>query len=479
MGEPPSNLYDDFINSAIVVAMKFPVTWSKRKGILLACAFFAPLLAWTIWERVVDIRFKPLLVTGTLQAKEIAVGSKVGGRIKTIAVREGQEIKLGDVILTFETPELDARAQQLKDQIAMQQAELKELLNGPRPNEIAAARAALAEAGAQHQMMIRGYRKEEIESSIHKRHEAKANLDLLRTGYRKEDIQRECDIMEEAHVRADWLYKDWKRYEQLADEGAISRRDAEDLKSKYDAAQRVYLAAKQSYAKMKSGPRQEEITAAQERFNSLVEQERLMLRGYRPEEIEVAKQRYLSAKAHLELLIEGTRFERIERARASLNRDEAVLSELEAQLKDKVVLAPADSEVSVMDLHIGELIPPNKAVATLTRLDDVWTRVYIPTRELARIATGQTVDVHVDAFPGRVFKGKIVQIPGMAEFTPRNIQTAEERSQQVFGLKVQLDNPDHLLRGGMNAEVVLPPIYGPLAGPRIAGVGNGRSNSSR
>lgn len=459
--------------------MRFPVSWSKRRTILLASALFAPILAWTIWERMIDIRYKPLLVTGTLQAKEIAIGSKVGGRIKIINVREGQEVKQGDVILEFEVPELEARAQQLKDQISIQRAELKELLNGPRPNEIAQARAACAEAKAQHQMMMRGYRKEEIESSIHKRHEAQAHLDLLTAGYRKEDIEREHDMMEEAHIRAEWLHKDWKRYEQLASEGAISRRDAEDLKSKYDAAQCLYLAAKQAYAKLKSGPRHEEVTAAQERLNSLVEQEDLMLRGYRPEEIEAAKQRYLSAKAHLDLLLEGTRIERIEKARAALKRDEAVLAELEAQLKDRLVVAPAPSEVSVMDLHKGELIPANKAVATLTRLDDVWTRVYIPTRELARVSTGQIVELRVDAFPGRVFKGRVVQIPGMAEFTPRNIQTAEERSQQVFGLKVQLDNPDHTLRGGMNAEIVLPPIYGPLAGPRIAGVGNGSSNNAR
>lgn len=75
---------------------------------------------------------------------------------------------------------------------------------------------------------------------------------------------------------------------------------------------------------------------------------------------------------------------------------------------------------------------------------------------------GQVIKIKADAFPSRSFDGKIVQIPSVAEFTPRNVQTAEERSAQVFGLKIKIDNKERLLRGGMNAEITLPPVQGPF-----------------
>jgi HlyD family secretion protein len=114
-----------------------------------------------------------------------------------------------------------------------------------------------------------------------------------------------------------------------------------------------------------------------------------------------------------------------------------------------------------MDLHSGEVIAPQKSIATLTRLDEVWTRAYVPEKELGRVRVGQNVEVRVDAFPNKSFKGKIVQIPSVAEFTPRNVQTADERSAQVFGLKITIANKEHLLRGGMNATISLPPADQP------------------
>lgn len=453
------------------------LNWTKRKGVILACIAFVPLTLWIVWERMVDIRYKPITATGTIQAKEIAVASKVGGRIAQIRVKEGQEVKQGDVIIEFEIPELEARERQCKSQVEMNRAELEELVNGPRPVEIDEAKAAALETEEHYLMLKRGYRQEDVQRAIDNRKEAQANLALLLAGYRKEDISHARSVMEEALIRTQWLQKDQKRFETLASEGAVSLREAEDVKSRFDATKRLYLAAKQNYEKQKNGPRVEEINAARARLEEKQDQEELFRKGYRPEEIEAARQEFIAKQAHLDLLLEGTRRERLEKARAQLKQAEAMLSEVQAQVQDKVIVAPAPSEVSIMDLHKGELVAPNKSVVTLTRLDDVWTRVYMPARELARVSMGQEVDVKVDSFPRRIFKGHIVQIPSVAEFTPRNVQTAEERSAQVFGLKVQIENPDHVLRGGMNAEISFLPVTGPLANTRLAGHDHGRSNS--
>lgn len=449
--------------------------WKKRNKVTVLCLAVIPLSMWLMWERMIDIRYKPIKVTGTIQAKEIAVASKIGGRILSLKVREGQEVKAGDVILEFEEPELEARKRQLTDQIEMYRAQLKEMINGPRPKEILEAKAACEEAQAKYDLLREGYRIEDIQKAKDNREEAEANLQLLERGYRKEDVARAKAVMDECRIRAEWYLKDALRYERLAREGAISKRDAEDLRIRYCTAQRIYLAAKQEFEKQTRGPRTEEIRAARERLESLQNEEKRMTKGFRKEEIEAGRQEYLARKAHYDLLLEGTRQEQIEIAQANLKRAEATLEELDAQLKDRCIIAPALSEVSVMDLHKGELIPANKSVITLTRLDDVWTRVYIPARELARVSMDMHVDVKVDSFPGRVFKGRVVQIPSVAEFTPRNVQTAEERSAQVFGLKIQIDNPHRLLRGGMNAEIIFPPVTGPFT--TIAGNNNGKSNS--
>ena len=167
-------------------------------------------------------------------------------------------------------------------------------------------------------------------------------------------------------------------------------------------------------------------------------------------------QQYVQAKAALDLLSEGTRYEQVAQSKAALAESKAALAELDAQLEDKTICAPADAEVSVMDLHRGQILAANKPVLKLTRLDNMWIRVYIPEHELSRVHIGQNVELKADSYPGNIFHGKIVQIPSTAEFTPRNIQTSEERASQVFGLKVNIDNRQRLLRGGMNAEIVLP-----------------------
>ncbi len=431
-----------------------------RRAIVISVVVL-PTILWAIWYGLFDLKNRPIVVTGTIQAKEIPVGSKVGGRLLKVMVQEGQMVAAGQALVEFDVPELDARRKQLCAQIAQDEAHLLELKNGPRLAEIDKARAAESQHMANWQMLKNGYRLEDVSKTRALRKEAERNLALLVAGYRKEEITQSKELMEQAKVHLDFAEKDTARYKLLASQGAVSTRDADDADTKMASARELYQAAQANYQKMKAGPRLDEIRAARERLNAAAAQESMMLRGPRSEEIEMAKQQYLQSKHTRALLEQGTRYEQVRHAEAKLLQAKAVLAELDAQLKDRTVLAPCNAEVSVMDLHAGEIIPANKTLATLTRLDTIWTRVYLPERELARVRIGQEVTVKVDAYRKRSFTGKIVQIPGVAEFTPRNVQTPEERSAQVFGLKINIDNRDLVLRGGMNAEVTLPPVEGP------------------
>jgi len=157
-----------------------------------------------------------------------------------------------------------------------------------------------------------------------------------------------------------------------------------------------------------------------------------------------------AAKSRYDLLLAGTRPEQIAQARADL-------AELETQIKEMKVSAPSDCTLEVLSVKVGDVLGPNQPVATLL-LPHIWVRVFVPATWLARIKVGDAAKVRVDGYPGRDFSGVVEQVAREAEFTPRNVQTAEERVKQVFGIKVRLDNSSGDLRAGMSADVSFPNV---------------------
>ena len=116
--------------------------------------------------------------------------------------------------------------------------------------------------------------------------------------------------------------------------------------------------------------------------------------------------------------------------------------------------APTAGTVEVLDLRPGDLVAPNQPVARLLEPGQLWVRVYVPEPSLGRVRVGQKAHLRVDAFPGREFPGRIVEISNQAEYTPRNVQTLEQRMDQVFGAKVAVENAPEL-KPGMAALVRL------------------------
>ena len=157
-----------------------------------------------------------------------------------------------------------------------------------------------------------------------------------------------------------------------------------------------------------------------------------------------------AAKSRYDLLLAGTRPEQIAQARADL-------AELDTQIKEMKVSAPSDCTLEVLSVKVGDVLGPNQPVATLL-LPHIWVRVFVPATWLARIKVGDAAKVRVDGYPGRDFSGVVEQVAREAEFTPRNVQTAEERVKQVFGIKVRLDNSSGDLRAGMSADVSFPNV---------------------
>jgi HlyD family secretion protein len=145
-------------------------------------------------------------------------------------------------------------------------------------------------------------------------------------------------------------------------------------------------------------------------------------------------------------------------AKMRIAQARAQLADIDSQLAEMQVVAPADSILEVLSVKVGDVLPANHEVATLLLTGHLWVRVYVPESWLGLIKLGEQVRVRVDSFPHTDFEGVVEQINRQAEFTPRNVQTVADRIKQVFGVKIRLPSDDDRLRAGMSADVYFPRV---------------------
>jgi RND family efflux transporter MFP subunit len=141
-------------------------------------------------------------------------------------------------------------------------------------------------------------------------------------------------------------------------------------------------------------------------------------------------------------------------ARATESLRKAELEQIAEQIKELKILSPCDGVVQAVDLQPGDLVAPNAPVLSLLDMSHLWVRTYIPENRL-NVQKDQKVTITIDSFPDRTFAGHVTFVSPQAEFTPNNVQTPEERSKQVFRIKVALDEGLDILRAGMTADVWL------------------------
>jgi HlyD family secretion protein len=344
-----------------------------------------------------------LKLSGTVEADEIHVGSKIGGRIAEVLVREGQEVTQDQAIIRFESFDLDARRADAVAAVAGAEANLQKMMALSRPEEIAEARAQ-AEA-------------------------AQMNLEIARNGPRKQEIAAARAELDGANADYEVSRLNLERLSKLSASGVASRQDYDNAKAEFD----------------RSSSRRE---SARQRLD-------LLLAGTRSEEVARAEREYQQAAARRQLVERGARREDIQAAQAQLDRARATLQQVETQFAELEVHSPSNAFVEVLRVRPGDLINPNSPVATLVETDRLWVRVYVPEPEMGHVQLEKEVAVTVDTFPNESFTGRIEHISSRGEFTPRNVQTREERTHQVFAVRVRLTDNSHRLRAGMAADVVV------------------------
>jgi HlyD family secretion protein len=306
----------------------------KRWLILAVVAAFAA--GGAVWATRRANRARPLVLSGSIEARDVEIGSLMGGRILRVLVDEGATVKAGQPIVEFETDLIDLQIAQQEARVAQSKAALAKALRGPRTEEIARARA-----------------------------------------------QHQNDERERVRQKA------------MLDSGIVG-------KQSYDAAATAEETSAQTLSELETGTRPEDIEAA----------------------------------------------------RAALNADEKQLGYLHRQRQETTVSAPADGVIESMDLRPGDLVAANQPVAKMLEPSQLWVRVFVPEPELGRVKVGQTAMLTVDTFPKREFPGKVIEIRTQSEYTPRNVQTLDQRMDQVFGVKVGID-PAPELKPGMAASVRL------------------------
>jgi HlyD family secretion protein len=154
-------------------------------------------------------------------------------------------------------------------------------------------------------------------------------------------------------------------------------------------------------------------------------------------------------------LVEGTRKEELDVDRSNVRQAHQNLEMSRIRLSYTVLRAPFNGIVLVRQAELGEVVSPGAPVVTLADLDHIWLRVYLPETDLGKVHWGQGVDVRTDTYPGKVYRGHISLISSEAEFTPKSVQTEQERVTLVYRIKVDVENPNHELKPGMPADAYI------------------------
>jgi HlyD family secretion protein len=255
----------------------------------------------------------------------------------------------------------------------------------------------------------------------------------------------------------------------------VARLDSSETEARRAQAAASLAAAKAHLAELESGFRSEEVAQARAAFAAAgdrvtdaqrdLERTRTLFEGKAVSRealdkaqlaVDLSHSQRDQAAEQLRLLESGQRRETIEAARAQASAAEAVVSTLDATLANYRIVAPFSGVVTVRHREPGEIVPAGAAVVTLLDPGDRWVRIYVPENRLGAVHLGEPATITSDTFPGKRYEGAVSYIASEAEFTPKNVQTTEERVRLVYAVKVRIRGDEALeLKPGLPADVEL------------------------
>ncbi|MCA9191697.1 MAG: HlyD family efflux transporter periplasmic adaptor subunit [Planctomycetales bacterium] len=339
--------------------------------------------------------------SGHVEADEIRLGSRVGGRVLQVLVQEGEVVSPGQALVRLDPFDLLERLKEAQFQLSARQAELQRVQSGFRPEEKAEAQARVGQA--------------------------QAVLDRLNNGPTEQEIEAARAQVQSAAAEEQVAAENFARARELIANAAISQQELDAARERYTQGSALLRAAQAVLSELEIGTREELVREAEQHLEELKQRAQIINDGYRTEEITQAE--------------------------ALRDASQAAVNALQLQVQELEIVSPIAGAVEALDLQPGDLVPAGAPVISILDRSSMWVRAYIP-QTIQELQVGHAVALQVDSLPDHWMQGTITFVAREAEFTPSNIQTREERTKQVYRVKISLVPEDlSKLRPGMTAEV--------------------------
>jgi HlyD family secretion protein len=356
-----------------------------------------------------------IAVSGNIELTEVNIAFKTAGKLIERTVDEGDAVKKGQVIARLD-----------QDQLLAQ-----------RDREAAALNSALSQLAQAETSLT--WQKENLAADLEQRradlNAYQARWEELKNGSRPEEKREAKAAVESAQAEFERAKRDWERAQTLHSNDDISTAQYDQYRSRWEGSEAVLKQAKERQALVLAGPRSEQIEAA----SAQVQRARASIKMAESYALEIKRRE------------QDLAFRRSEIARAKAN-----LALIETMIADTVAIAPADGVVLVKAADVGEILAAGTTVVAIGDIDHPWLRAYINETDLGRVKLGTKAKITTDSYPGKTYEGRVSFIASEAEFTPKQIQTKEERVKLVYRIKIDLENPRHELKSNMPADAEIP-----------------------
>jgi multidrug resistance efflux pump len=446
-----------------------------------------------------------LVVSGFIRADEAIVSAELGGRVVAIHAGEGDPVQAGEIVVELDASALQAQIDQARADLNLAKAQLAQVKAGVRPEKVAVAEAQLAQARVAEEaaavaladaQAVRDH-PQDVELALEA---SRSQLGVLDSQQQQaEAIAASADLASEFAAAAvkelesfqpfdEWVYVGTYPLSELPPEFPVPPiDDGEYLWNNYkfivhNEIVEVYAFVHVSVpVDMLNEAREQQVSTAYQAWeawagvaqaeaayqgvesylaelesqlaNPLTLQARLNAAAG---QVETARALVQMAQAQVDGLKQGATPEQIAAVEAQVGVAAAALKALEVQASRSTLASPLSGLVLSRNVHVGEVALPGAALLSVADLEHLTLTVYVPENELGRLSLGQEIPVTVDAYPGRTFHGTITHVATEAEFTPKNVQTRDERINMVFAVKIRLPNNDYALKPGMPASALLP-----------------------
>jgi len=388
-----------------------------KKRIIFILILVAAAVGGTIWFRGLGQNDgNKIVVSGNIELTEINIAFKTAGRLIERTVDEGDPVKKGQVIARLDQDQLVA--QKDRETAGLKSSEFQ---------------LAQAQTGLEWQKATLAADIEQKRADVAA---ADARLAELKNGSRPQEKQDAQAAVEAAQAEADRAKKDYERAQTLIAKDDISHAQFDQYRNRADSTAAALKSAQERQTLVNLGPRQEQI----DQQAAAVARARAMLKMSEANALEIQR-----------------RGQELSTRRAEMDRSKANLQLIGTQISDTVAYAPVDGVVLVKAADVGEVLAPGTSVVTVGDIDHPWLRGYINETDLAKVKIGSKARVTTDSYPGKVYNGRVSFIASEAEFTPKQIQTQQERVKLVYRVKIDVENPGRELKSNMpaDAEILL------------------------